>query len=199
MKTNPNEIKSSRLNEIEIDLRILAKEIKEREREKRQPNINDNFNNFTNLLCLSCCCCLKGLDGTMHFTGGHVRDVKKEYLMKKYLFYKNTLKNISNTNNKKSKKLNSNIIVIDCESLKFKKRSMKLYYNIRMYYIILFLNIFFPGIGTVIAAIGWGNTCKNKNRTKELFLRGILQILTAFLLVGWIQSISDAINYFEST
>ena len=81
---------------------------------------------------------------------------------------------------------------------KFNKTySKKLYYNIKIYYIILFLNIFFPGIGTIIAAIGWGNTCKYKDRTKELLLRGIIQILTIIFLIGWVKAIFDAINYFE--
>ena len=89
---------------------------------------------------------------------------------------------------------NSNNIEIS----KFNKTySKRLYYNIKIYYIILFLNIFFPGIGTIIVAIGWGNTCKYKDRTKELLLRGILQILTIIFLVGWVQAIFDAINYFE--
>ena len=92
----------------------------------------------------------------------------------------------------------SNIININNELPKFNKTySKRLYYNIKIYYIILFLNIFFPGIGTIIAAIGWGNTCKYKDRTKELLLRGILQILTIIFLVGWVQAIFDAINYFE--
>ena len=89
---------------------------------------------------------------------------------------------------------NSNNIEIS----KFNKTySKRLYYNIKIYYIILFLNIFFPGIGTIIAAIGWGNTCKYKDRTKELLLRGIIQILTIIFLIGWVKAIFDAINYFE--
>ena len=84
------------------------------------------------------------------------------------------------------------------EISKFNKTySKRLYYNIKIYYIILFLNIFFPGIGTIIAAIGWGNTCKYKDRTKELLLRGIIQILTIIFLIGWVKAIFDAINYFE--
>ena len=99
--------------------------------------------------------------------------------------------NIFNNNNN----FNNNNIN---ELPKFNKTySKRLYYNIKIYYIILFLNIFFPGIGTIIVAIGWGNTCKYKDRTKELLLRGILQILTIIFLVGWVQAIFDAINYFE--
>ena len=124
----PEEIKK-RVSVDEIDLQILVKEIKEREREIR---INNN--------------------------------------------------NCSNNN----------------VSPKFNKTySKRLYYNIKIYYIILFLNIFFPGIGTIIAAIGWGNTCKYKDRTKELLLRGIIQILTIIFLIGWVKAIFDAINYFE--
>ena len=124
----PEEIKK-RVSVDEIDLQILVKEIKEREREI-------------------------------------------------------IIRNNNNSNNNESSKFN-------------KTYSKKLYYNIKIYYIILFLNIFFPGIGTIIVAIGWGNTCKYKDRTKELLLRGILQILTIIFLVGWVQAIFDAINYFE--
>ena len=103
-------------------------------------------------------------------------------------------KMIINLNNKND----FNMISINNELPKFNKTySKRLYYNIKIYYIILFLNIFFPGIGTIIVAIGWGNTCKYKDRTKELLLRGILQILTIIFLVGWVQAIFDAINYFE--
>ena len=93
-------------------------------------------------------------------------------------------KNDNNSNNNELSKFN-------------KTYSKRLYYNIKIYYIILFLNIFFPGIGTIIVAIGWGNTCKYKDRTKELLLRGIIQILTIIFLIGWVKAIFDAINYFE--
>ena len=103
-------------------------------------------------------------------------------------------KMIINLNNKND----FNMISINNELPKFNKTySKRLYYNIKIYYIILFLNIFFPGIGTIIVAIGWGNTCKYKDRTKELLLRGIIQILTIIFLIGWIKAIFDAINYFE--
>ena len=128
----PEEIKK-RVSVDEIDLQILVKEIKEREREIRK---NDIFSNNNNI------------------------------------------------NNNELPKFN-------------KTYSKRLYYNIKIYYIILFLNIFFPGIGTIIVAIGWGNTCKYKDRTKELLLRGIIQILTIIFLIGWVKAIFDAINYFE--
>ena len=196
MKENPDEIKSKTHNETYIDLLILGIEKKEREREKSQPNLNDNFANLFGI----CCSCSKG---SLDFNRYIVYDTryenwrKRRELLIKYIDYyrnKNESENVSN--NKKSELLNSNIIVIDYELPKFKKSSMKLCYSIRIYYLLLFLNIFFPGVGTIIAAIGWGNTCKNKNRTKELLLRGILQILTSIFIIGWIQSIFDAINYF---
>ena len=198
MKINPDEIKSDRIDEIDIDLQILEKELKGREREKRQTNFNDNFSNLLGV----CCCCLKGLGGFVCSDGDDRirRDKIIRGLLRKYIKYYR-LNNVSKVenNNKKSKKLNSNIIAIDYDSPKFKKSSMRLYYNIRVYYILLFLNVFFPGFGTIIAAIGWGNTCKNRNRTKELLLRGVLQILTTILIVGWIHSISDALNDFENS
>ena len=197
MKENPDEIKSKTHNETYIDLLILGIERKEREREKSQPNLNDNFANLFGI----CCSCSKGLlDFNQYCIGPETKfekRIKRRELLIKYIDYyrnKNESENVSN--NKKSEILNSNIIVIDYELPKFKKSSMKLCYSIRIYYLLLFLNIFFPGVGTIIAAIGWGNTCKNKNRTKELLLRGMLQILTSIFIIGWIQSIFDAINYF---
>ena len=196
MKENPDEIKSKAHNETYIDLLILGIEKKEREREKSQPNLNDNFANLFGI----CCSCSKGLLNFNQYsrpgTKYEKRRKRRELLIKYIDYYRNNYDSENVSNNKKSEILNSNIIVIDYELPKFKKSLMKLCYSIRIYYLLLFLNIFFPGVGTIIAAIGWGNTCKNKNRTKELLLRGILQILTSIFIIGWIQSIFDAINYF---
>ena len=198
MKENPDEIKSKTHNEMYIDLLILGIEKKEREREKSQPNLNDNFANLFGICCS--CSCSKGLlvlyEQSGYDTIYEKRRKRRELLIKYIDYYRNKNASEDVSNNKKSEILNSNIIVIDYELPKFKKSSMKLCYSIRIYYLLLFLNIFFPGVGTIIAAIGWGNTCKNKNRTKELLLRGILQILTSIFIIGWIQSIFDAINYF---
>ena len=70
--------------------------------------------------------------------------------------------------------------------------SSKLKYGCIAFYILIIINIFLPGIGTIIAAIGWGDS-----RTKELICRGIIQFFTAVFLIGWIQAIQDAINYFK--
>ena len=78
-----------------------------------------------------------------------------------------------------------------------KKESTKLKYSKIIFFIILFLNCVLPRIGTIIAGIGWGNSQNSKNRVKELILRGIMQLLTFIFLVGWIQAINDACNYFE--
>ena len=74
---------------------------------------------------------------------------------------------------------------------------LKLKYSRTIFYIILIINIFLPGIGTIIAGIGWGDTCKIKNRTKELIFRGIIQFFTIIFIVGYIQAIRDAKNYFK--
>ena len=163
----PEEIKKKESVD-EIDLQILVKEIKEREREK------GNNNNLSE----------------------HLEIEKKRTELEYDKNSKDVIKD--KNNNKMIINFDSNIININNELPKFNKTySKRLYYNIKIYYIILFLNIFFPGIGTIIVAIGWGNTCKYKDRTKELLLRGILQILTIIFLVGWVQAIFDAINYFE--
>ena len=74
---------------------------------------------------------------------------------------------------------------------------MRLKYSLKVFFIILILNIIIPGIGTIIVAIGWGNTCEVRNRKKELIIRGIIQILTIVFLVGWVQAIIDSLNYFD--
>ena len=108
------------------------------------------------------------------------------------------VKEIKEREREREIRINNNNNSNNIEISKFNKTySKRLYYNIKIYYIILFLNIFFPGIGTIIVAIGWGNTCKYKDRTKELLLRGIIQILTIIFLIGWVKAIFDAINYFE--
>ena len=167
----PEEIKK-RVSVDEIDLQILVKEIKERKIEIRK---NDNFSNNNKLE--------KALN-----------EIEALKLPKESRTEENYNKMIINLNNKND----FNMISINNELPKFNKTySKRLYYNIKIYYIILFLNIFFPGIGTIIVAIGWGNTCKYKDRTKELLLRGIIQILTIIFLIGWVKAIFDAINYFE--
>ena len=134
MKINPDEIKSDRIDEIDIDLQILEKELKEREREKRQTNFNDNFSNLLGV----CCCCLKGLGGFACYERDDRNKIIRRLLRKYIKYYK--LNNVSKkeNNDKKSNQLNSNLIVIDYESPKFKKSSMRLYYNIRVYYILFF-------------------------------------------------------------
>ncbi len=76
--------------------------------------------------------------------------------------------------------------------------SPKLKYSKSVFYIILFLNIFLPGIGTIIAGIGWGKDADYKDRTKELIIRGIIQFFTFIFLAGWVQAITDAYSCFEN-
>ena len=99
---------------------------------------------------------------------------------------------------KKSKKYKKfkELIIVNIGSFTILKSLWKLYYSHKTFYIILFLNIFLPGFGTIVAGIGWGKTCQYKNRTCELILRGIFQFLTFYLIYGWIRSIQDAVNYF---
>ena len=107
----------------------------------------------------------------------------------------NENKNMNNNTNL-SERNSINKIVKENSKYINKNNPNRLNYNKTVFYIILFLNIFLPGIGTIIAAIGWGNSTI-KNRTKELIIRGVIQILTIIFLVGWVQAIIDACNYFE--
>ena len=49
--------------------------------------------------------------------------------------------------------------------------------------VLLVINIFFPGIGTILAS-ALGNECRPFN-----ILVGLLQILTAGIIIGWVWSI----------
>ena len=102
-------------------------------------------------------------------------------------------KNISNSDSdrKTLNKKEYNIIPVNI------KESKRLCDNKKMFYLILFLNIFLPGIGTIIAAIGWKKVSKSKNRTRELIIRGIIQVFTIIFIVGWVQAIVDALYCFE--
>ena len=102
-------------------------------------------------------------------------------------------KNISNSDSdrKTLNKKEYNIIPVNI------KESKRLCDNKKMFYLILFLNIFLPGIGTIIAAIGWKKVSESKNRTRELIIRGIIQIFTIVFIVGWVQAIVDALYCFE--
>ena len=102
-------------------------------------------------------------------------------------------KNISNSDSdrKTLNKKEYNIIPVNI------KESKRLCDNKKMFYLILFLNIFLPGIGTIIAAIGWEKVSKSKNRTRELIIRGIIQVFTIIFIVGWVQAIVDALYCFE--
>ena len=102
-------------------------------------------------------------------------------------------KNISNSDSDR-KTLNKK----ECDIVPVNvKESKRLCDNKKMFYLILFLNIFLPGIGTIIAAIGWEKVSKSKNRTRELIIRGIIQVFTIIFIVGWVQAIVDALYCFE--
>jgi hypothetical protein len=51
--------------------------------------------------------------------------------------------------------------------------------------ILLIINIFLPGIGTIIAGI----QCERRRRRNFNIICGILQLLLAIILIGWIWSI----------
>ena len=57
----------------------------------------------------------------------------------------------------------------------------------------LILNIIFPGVGTMISA------CTGSKFNQLALIYGILQLLTAFLIVGWIWSIVQGIWILEKS
>ena len=72
----------------------------------------------------------------------------------------------------------------------------RLQYGFGIYCLILFLNICMPGIGTIVAAIGWGRTV-TPDKTGKLLCHGIFQLATCIIIYGWIWAVVDALNYFE--
>ena len=54
-----------------------------------------------------------------------------------------------------------------------------------MWFIIFLINLFLPGVGTIIAGIMYGKTV-NPDRTGVVICHGITQILICFFLFGWI-------------
>ena len=175
----------------EIDLIILSKEKKEREQEKHPKKLDINL-------------LKKIINSLPKFEGSEMRHLN---ILRIDICNNENNDNNNNKNPEKSskedlskkvkkfKKFNE-LIIVNIDSFIILKTFWKLYYSLKVFYIILFLNIFLPGIGTIIAGIGWGKTCQYKNRTCELIIRGIFQFLTFFLIFGWIQSIRDANNYF---
>lgn len=73
----------------------------------------------------------------------------------------------------------------------------KLKYSGGMYCLFLCLNIFLPGIGTIVAGIMYGKTAETGNRTGEVVCHGVCQFFSSILIFGWIWAIMDAVKYFE--
>ena len=101
------------------------------------------------------------------------------------------------TNQNNNEATENRTIIIKKKYKDKKISSKKLDYSNTIFYVILILNIFLPGVGTIVAGIGWGHTCNGKDRTKELICRGILEFLTSGLIVVRIQAFIEALLHFE--
>ena len=66
-------------------------------------------------------------------------------------------------------------------------------------YLCLFVlfNIFLPGIGTIVAGILYGKTALSGDRTGIVICHGVIQLLTCWIIVGWIWAIIDTVRSFE--
>lgn len=64
-----------------------------------------------------------------------------------------------------------------------------------MWCILLILNIFLPGIGTIFAGAIYGKTVV-PDRTGVVICHGIFQIITCYIIIGWIWAIIDVLHYF---
>lgn len=74
----------------------------------------------------------------------------------------------------------------------------RLNYSSGYFCLFLCLNIFFPGIGTMVAGCMFGkDNDAGKDRTGELICQGILQLCTAFFFFGWVYAIIHATRYFK--
>lgn len=74
----------------------------------------------------------------------------------------------------------------------------RLEYSTGYFCLFLCLNIFLPGIGTIVAGAMFGKaTATHADRTGELICHGVVQFLTFCLLFGWIWAILEASRYFE--
>lgn len=73
----------------------------------------------------------------------------------------------------------------------------RLKYSSGMYCLFLCLNIFLPGIGTIVAAGMYGKTSSSGDRTGELICHGVVQFLTSIFIFGWVWAILEATRYFE--
>ena len=73
----------------------------------------------------------------------------------------------------------------------------RLKYDSGSYCLFLCLNIFLPGVGTMVAGCQYGKTSDIGDRTGELICHGVFQLCCCVVLYGWIWAILDATRYFE--
>lgn len=73
----------------------------------------------------------------------------------------------------------------------------RLTYPDSSYCLFLCLNIFLPGVGTIVAGVQYGHTSDIGNRKDELICHGVVQLLTSILIFGWAWAIMEASKYFE--
>jgi len=75
----------------------------------------------------------------------------------------------------------------------------RLEYSTGYFCLFLCLNIFLPGIGTIVAGAMFGKaTATHADRTGELICHGVVQFLTGIFIFGWVWAIMEASRYFES-
>ena len=74
----------------------------------------------------------------------------------------------------------------------------RLEYSTGYFCLFLCLNIFLPGIGTIVAGAMFGKaTATHADRTGELICHGVVQFLTSAFIFGWVWAIMEASRYFE--
>ena len=74
----------------------------------------------------------------------------------------------------------------------------RLEYSTGYFCLFLCLNIFLPGIGTIVAGAMFGKaTATHTDRTGELICHGVVQFLTFGFIFGWVWAIMEASRYFE--
>ena len=117
-------------------------------------------------------------------------------------------KNPPNINIHNNPNINTNIVGAQAEAnakatniggavIAFDSRG-RLEYSTGYFCLFLCLNIFLPGIGTIVAGAMFGKaTATHADRTGELICHGVVQFLTSPFIFGWVWAIMEASRYFE--
>jgi hypothetical protein len=120
----------------------------------------------------------------------HLKDLIKEKNNGPQNININNSPNINTNINANATNIGGAVIAVDSRG--------RLEYSTGYFCLFLCLNIFLPGIGTIVAGAMFGKaTATHADRTGELICHGVVQLLTFGFIFGWIWAIMEASRYFE--